>query len=623
MTRKIEGRGAFIDGDGGRGTSLEAAPQREVEVTVYDKVLDEMRVFRCDLHLLETSMAYFSPIIRRYLGEEEEKERAKKASVDGAEVGDDAVAAGISSVASGKGGSGTVKSQEEGGSSKCKRPVVRSPIPLRVNCDMGIFAWLMSYVEGKQRPFTPENAVSIALSSNFLLMTQLVDLPLQYIKDHLVQVMLSGVNMECLTGELLARLSSMLSEGDLARAFLKLFEWRVEDSPNRRFLTALLRHMVCDRFGQGRAIGLRWCRYCGVLFDEQELKRLQRSGKSVRPVICPRLTKNSIGTRGEILTTHVSSQHPVDLAFPSLSWSDEHVERWAWRIIGATCFFLCRRCNHHVMLIDTVDHGCHGGMTNFVFVDGCSRSDAEALLAWYEVAKDLYVGGLSSMHSHQTDVPRECILALSPTGEWICDDGSERGVPGLWCTHPIAVARSVDAKGKVSLDSQNGFERWLVMELQQVMEEFGDLGRPGALEGNTRTPTPPPHSMSPVGGVGTSALPLHFGARNRGESLNGSGSTRPPFRGGRSDGRAGIANGNDTAGRRKEAPSSGMQQRARAVAGCARGAAYEHNRNGIASPSTQSVRVQEAHAPKLSMQNLLSLSSVLGKRNPTLQQATQ
>ncbi|RNF27502.1 DUF3342 domain containing protein [Trypanosoma conorhini] len=620
MTRKVENGGVAANGFGGdRVPNL--TPHREVEVTVYDKLLNEVRAFRCDQQLLEKSMVYFVPIIRRYLEEEAEEERRRRPCADGERSGD---MTGASSPATTKmtSSGGTEASVDRAGtsdgkgyddvghSSRRRWTSPPPPIPLRVNCDLSIFSWLMSYVEGKRRPFTPENVVSIALSSNFLLMTQLVDLPLQYIKENLVQVMLSGVSMECLTGELLARLCSMLSEGDLARAFLKFFEWRAEYSANRRFLTALLRHVVCDRLGERRASGLHWCQYCGVLFDQHELQRLERSAKNVKPAFCPRLRENSIGTRGEILATHVASKCPADLAFPSISWSDEHVERWAWRIIGALYFFVCRRCKHFVPLIETMSHGCSGGLANFSCVEGGNRSDADALLAWYAVSRELYAGGLTPMHSHQRDVQSEVLLTLAPSGEWTCDDGSDPAVPGLWCTHPIAVERSVSTKGIVNLDTQNGVERWLVLELQQMMEEFSGGGEPNVYGGDAQTPPLPPPAL--VTGLAWQP-PTKPGDRGIEYMAATTASKRSSYRDNRGEGRGGLTSGNDAVSRRKDVACNNSIQRANATTGGAQ-LAYDPNKALVSSPLS-TFRIKSAQTSRLSLRNLKATDSSFRKNS--------
>ncbi|KAG8343667.1 hypothetical protein TRVL_05502 [Trypanosoma vivax] len=464
MRGRSEGSAAVSDG--GAGVTFDPALHRTVELSVYDKQLDELRIFTCDMQLLESTMAYFSPIVRRHL-EEEEREARRKGRAD--EAQSDLLPGGGSSAAP---HAGKEKNQAERASSKHKQKECNGVIPLYVNCDLSIFSWLMAYISGKHPSFTPENAVSLLLSSSFLQMTQLAEMALVYIKDNLVEVMLSGVNMESLTGEHLARLASLLTEGDVARAFLKLFDWRAEELHNRRFLTTLLRHMLFVRFGERSASSLRWCSLCGILLDLQELQRVERRCRNVKQTMCPRLTKNSIGVHGELLNTHVASSQPAELAFPTLSWGDRMVEAWAWRVVGSLYFFACRHCGEYVLLANTVIHRCPGGKANFVRVDGSKNEDADALLTWFYFARDLYPDGLLPMYSPREDVPREPLLVLSPSGEWMCEEEEETAVPGLWTTYPGCVEVSVSSRGVVNVDDQNGFERWLMEELQQVMEGF-------------------------------------------------------------------------------------------------------------------------------------------------------
>lgn len=526
--------------------------ERLVEVSVYDKQSNEMRVFRCDLHLLESSMTYFTPIIKCYLDEEERQKSREEKSLDRAS------STGARSVKNSK-----TKAHEATKPLKRKGKEEKPPIPLHVNCDMSTFSWLMAYVEGKQRSFTPKNAVSLALSSNFLHMTQLVEMTLLYIKDHLVEVILSGVNMDCFTGELLARLASMMSEGDVARAFLKLFDWHAEDSPNRRFLTALIRHMLCDRFGEGRPSSLRWCGLCGALFDQQELQHIERRYKNVRLPVCPRVTKNSVGHRGELLKTHVASKQEANIKFPPLSWHEKEVEAWAWRVVGSLYLFVCRRCNCCVSLTNTTCHSCPGGTANFSRAEGVSSEDADALLAWFDLAKNLYPGGLRPMYCPKEEAVREPFLLLTPKGGWLYDDEGDSSVPGVWSTHPAAVEESVDAKGYVNIGVMNGFERWLMEELQQMMEDFDQSGlhaKPSANQHGSSPAQAGPYSPN------TTMSSLSPGPRNIVGGIHGEGAPgRPGLRGAKGVGDTRmrpLSNGTDLSRKVKEgAPPSGRLQK--------------------------------------------------------------
>nr|CCC95505.1 unnamed protein product [Trypanosoma congolense IL3000] len=528
--------------DGNPAADNAVAPRntcgRLVEVSVYDKQSNEVRVFRCDMQLLESSMAYFAPIIKCYL-DEEERQRARDEDLSENST------------------SGTLRGvKDTGGAAKQNGNQEKPPVPLHVNCDMNTFSWLMAYVEGQQRSFTPKNAVSLALSSNFLLMMQLVEMTLLYIKDHLVEVMLSGVNMDCFTGELLARLANMMSEGDVASAFLKLYDWHAEDTPNRRFLTALIRHMLCDRFGEGRRSSLRWCGLCGVLFDQQELQRVERRYKHVKLPACPNVAKNSIGHRGELIKTHVASKRVANINFPLLSWSDKEVEAWAWGLVGSLYLFVCRRCNCCIPLSATTTHSCPGGTSNFTRAEATSREDTDALLAWFELARKLYPSGLKPIYCPKEDVVHEPFLLLSPSGEWLCDDAGDSSVPGLWATHPVAVAESVDARGKVNIGVVNGFERWLMEEMQQMMEDF-DQSNPGG--------RPYANYQRVVTSLGNSATPSSSVSRALAGGAPADG-PRPKsaLRGGRSvDSRIRpLSNGNDMSRKGKEGlPSGGNPQR--------------------------------------------------------------
>lgn len=277
---------------------------QDVHILVRDKPLHRTQTFVLPLPLLQNGMKYFRPILKKSL-----KNRSKD--------GDD--------------------------SSKRKA----SPLTLNVNCSIEIFRWLVAYLQKENPKLTNSNAVSVILSSHFLQMDELTGVALLYFRDHLADIVVSGVDMECIQGELLGRFCSITKESHVAAALLSLYECGKEDHVSRSLLVLVARHLailrlsgntisnrrcrwdenisggcsppsstkkesdqsstdvsssghqgiVSDKSAEGKESddaalkgksvssdnGLRWCRLCGILYDSVSIQRLLKRGKCIKP----------------------------------------------------------------------------------------------------------------------------------------------------------------------------------------------------------------------------------------------------------------------------------------------------------------------------------------------------
>jgi hypothetical protein len=107
-------------------------------------------------------------------------------------------------------------------------------------------------------------------------------------------------------------------------------------------------------------------------------------------------TIRCVGPRGEVFTTHAESRRalPVVLDAPpllrcdraastaSLTAATMRLERWAWRIIGATRYVSCRRCFHLVPLIEVPTHHCSNLTHRFASPDNVA-DDVNQLVRWF------------------------------------------------------------------------------------------------------------------------------------------------------------------------------------------------------------------------------------------------
>ncbi|KAG5500492.1 hypothetical protein JKF63_03586 [Porcisia hertigi] len=385
-----------------------------VEISVQDPVTLHERVFCCALGPLLTHMRYFEPVIKRQMG--------------GAKVPPSSSAAA-------------------------------SVLTLRARCDHVTFQWLIDWMSGKSPPITKSNVVSICLSSSFLQMQELFDNALMFLGAHLQDIVLSTFDLRSLPTHLVLRLSHVVRDTDLAAILIRLYEEQSADHPNRTFVASLLQHYACRQVGVvdsaedirptaasmtgtdhvdqngGSQVGLpvtsggefslpstcslRWCRLCGGLFDEGEMHRLCRASKLSVPK-CPSVGGQTpcVGPRGELFTTHTASRRAMPIvletppalkgggvsAFPPNEKSrpllPAELERWAWRIIGATRFVGCRRCFHLVNLLDVPKHQCSDLPQRFSSLDNAT-GDITYLVRWFNYCAEKGVyeqeGGLTPM----------------------------------------------------------------------------------------------------------------------------------------------------------------------------------------------------------------------------------
>lgn len=84
-------------------------------------------------------------------------------------------------------------------------------VDISVHCDLDIFQWLMSFVNRRAPTKLPELepriAVSILISSDFLKMDKLVRQSLDYIHEHISDIMSTNCNVSCIPDPLFRQLS--------------------------------------------------------------------------------------------------------------------------------------------------------------------------------------------------------------------------------------------------------------------------------------------------------------------------------------------------------------------------------------------------------------------------------
>lgn len=383
-----------------------------VEITVRDKVAHRTEVFHCSLDLLSDGMQYFQPLIQKQLDE-----------------------------------------QAKGGANAA------GPITLKVNCSTEVFGWLLSHLRGEGPQLTYANAVSVVLSSHFLRMDALTDTALEYVRDNLADVLVSGVDMDCIPGELLGRFCTFTREYHVAAALLELYERGEEDHAGRSFLGSVARHLAMirlsakvmaptmksrwdqvpasfapptpskgivqrevfsstrvggDEKASGADNGLRWCRLCGILYDSIGIQRLLSKGKCYEPP-CRALTNNEelrMGPRGEVFSSHVALDSAVVVSPPS-TFDTPVIEQWAWRCIGSILMVICTVCHCPCSLIEALHHGCPGAQFT-TEEPGYTSNYMDYILRWLQLwVEELPDGNcqpLCAPHAEATTLEVESIV---------------------------------------------------------------------------------------------------------------------------------------------------------------------------------------------------------------------
>jgi hypothetical protein len=71
-----------------------------------------------------------------------------------------------------------------------------------VHCDIAIFDWLMRYIHLKDPQIEVKNAVSVLISSDFLQMSVLVELAIEFVAKHINEIILLPIDMNCMNSNL-------------------------------------------------------------------------------------------------------------------------------------------------------------------------------------------------------------------------------------------------------------------------------------------------------------------------------------------------------------------------------------------------------------------------------------
>lgn len=199
-------------------------------------------------------------------------------------------------------------------------------IDISVHCDVTIFEWLMEYVHHPDNPpsLSPGSVVSILISAEFLRMDGLQTRCLQYIHEHLNDILKLPIDMDCISDALLSRLSEMFSPDDLDK---------VKDRRDR-FLGRLYLKKL-EALLRDPEVMLHSCALCKALFTSSQREWM----------ICSK-AKVFIDFHGTPIAQHVVDRAwDVNKFLISLRQNKKYSWREVyWKIWGLTHSFSCTRC---------------------------------------------------------------------------------------------------------------------------------------------------------------------------------------------------------------------------------------------------------------------------------------
>ena len=399
-----------------------AAKKRPVKIVVSDKQRRETKQFSCDWFSLRKSMKYFETVL----------DKVPESST--------------------------------------------APLTLNVNCDLVIFAWLMDYVNNFNPQLKVSNVVSIILSSHFLKMEELFKHSLAFFRRHLAEVLATDVNMSCVPPDVVAELEGMLTLGDLAAACLELQASDQDKCPNRAFLSQLIKNALLAVMPQ-RIPALRFCQFCGILFDA--VKQQQTASRIINSaVVCPTLSQGRIGPRGELMKSHdgavLFTEQPPSSAV--------ECEAWCWKFIGTTVVATCRRCSSTVPLLSIKTHCCRGPSLGSMPRDFMPDDDVRTRNDQGEVVEEKVLIRFFFDYALPPIEPfRGEITSVEGTG----DDGAVPGSRVMW-EGPMISSVIINGSGAVNQDMIRFHETKMFEVLQQLVDSLAPGAGGGGAIGSKR-----------------------------------------------------------------------------------------------------------------------------------------
>jgi hypothetical protein len=169
-------------------------------------------------------------------------------------------------------------------------------VDISVHCDLDIFQWLMLFVNRRSSSKCPELeprvAVSILISSDFLKMDKLVRQSLDYIHEHINEIMATNCNVSCIPDPLFRQ---------LAKQFDNPYEIEQIYDRKNKIRGKLFEYNLEQILTEKKIIR---CQYCLTIMTVEQMECL--------PCLTDRLIFNTNGK--------LSFQHKIDFKFDINQW---------------------------------------------------------------------------------------------------------------------------------------------------------------------------------------------------------------------------------------------------------------------------------------------------------------
>ncbi|KAJ9459909.1 hypothetical protein DIPPA_22715 [Diplonema papillatum] len=376
-------------------------------------------------------------------------------------------------------------------------------IEISVHCDASIFEWLMQYVHNKDsddRPrSTPSVAVSILISSEFLQMKSLVAESLEYVVQHLQEIIKLPIDLDCINKTLLCRIASMLSVEALEK--LRDRKDKIVGSLYLLKIDSLLK--ATDPAGKSTNVLYR-CVHCRRLFAESQ------KAWSVCTKSQPFITYH-----GKSVSFHVPdtrwdvSAYLAAQRMKRLSWKDVYYRLWALITDDA-----CKTCGHRFTVSELAHCSYHQALPRFgadssVGVYPCCGAEVQR----FEGGAARPPGGCCSRYHVLSDEGRrESIMAVvskhaDVLAPWEGGGGhpapADAGAANSLYADPVDVSDDSDGRSSKSSSDCDAFgpdwrrrSRWALAATKPASFSEGDIVR-RSLQGTCLHP-PPASQVAPL-----------------------------------------------------------------------------------------------------------------------------
>jgi len=169
-------------------------------------------------------------------------------------------------------------------------------VDISVHCDLDIFQWLISFVNRRSSSKIPELepriAVSILISSDFLKMDQLVGQSLNYIHEHINEILSTNCNVSCIPDPLFRQ---------LCKQFENPYEMEQIHDRKNKIRGKLFEYNLEELLNENKIIR---CQYCLTIMTIEQMEYL--------PCLADRLI---LKTNGKLYF-----QHKIDSKFDINQW---------------------------------------------------------------------------------------------------------------------------------------------------------------------------------------------------------------------------------------------------------------------------------------------------------------